>query len=220
MYESIDRLVTADTGGSVKSVEGSGLVPVSATALPVDVVVFTLDDEPDADTDEEADEVALVLECVNVWVNVTVVPKSFVVVTVDKYSPEDNDEVAVGTVVVVLPVDEVEVLVVGSIVALLTVWVRVTVVPTSLVVVNTVVKKPVWAIVVAAAAAVAGSHIVVSVTRAPATFVTTVTWVVTAAMTAADHNDKENSSVANECNSVRRIIFFLIVLQKLKRSLL
>lgn len=125
MYESIDRLVTADTGGSVKSVEGSGLVPVSATALPVDVVVFTLDDEPDEDTDEdtdeEADEVALVLECVNVCVNVTVVPKSFVVVTVDKYSPEDNDEVAVGTVVVVLPVDEVEVLVVGSIVALLTV---------------------------------------------------------------------------------------------------
>ena len=49
------------------------------------------------------------------------VPKSFVVVTVDKYSPEDNDEVAGGTVVVVLPVDEVEVLVVGSIVALLTV---------------------------------------------------------------------------------------------------
>lgn len=54
----------------MKSVEGSGLVPVSATALPVDVVVFTLEDEPDEDTDEdtdeEADEVALVLECVNV----------------------------------------------------------------------------------------------------------------------------------------------------------
>lgn len=48
-------------------------------------------------------------------------PKSFVVVTVDKYSPEDNDEVAVGTVVVALPVDDVEVVVVGSMVALLTV---------------------------------------------------------------------------------------------------
>lgn len=43
----------------------------------------------------------------------------------------------------VLPIDEVEDVVVGSIVALLMVWVKVTVVPTSLVVMKTVVKEPV-----------------------------------------------------------------------------
>lgn len=62
--------------------------------------------------------------------------------------------------------------------------------------------------VVVGVAAVAGSHVVVSVTTAPATFVTTVTWVVITAMAAADHSDKASSSETSDCDSVRRIIIF------------
>lgn len=70
IYDSIDRVVTAVTGGSVKSVEGSGLVPASTTALPVERVDFTLEEETEEETEEEAeeaaDELTLVLECVKV----------------------------------------------------------------------------------------------------------------------------------------------------------
>ena len=105
----------------------------------------------------------------NVSVKVTVVPRSFVVVTVDRYTPEASEEDTAVPVVVVLAVAELEAAVeVASMVALSTVCVRTTVTPLMLVVVNTVVKDPVFAVAVVAAAAaavvvvaVAGSHIVV-----------------------------------------------------------
>lgn len=105
----------------------------------------------------------------NVSVKVTVVPRLFVVVTVDRYSPEASEEDTAVPVVVVLAVAELEAAdEVATMVALSTVCVRVTVTPLMLVVVNTVVKDPVFAVAVVAAAAaavvvvaVAGSHIVV-----------------------------------------------------------
>lgn len=105
--ESMGNVVTALRGRPVKAVDGSGLVfPGSAAAFLAEVVDRVEDEE--AEDREEEDEI------------------------------EETEEVAVPVVVVAAAAAAVE-----------TVWVKVTVIPRSLVVVRTVRIRPAGRVVVA-----------------------------------------------------------------------
>lgn len=108
--ESMGNVVTALRGRPVKAVDGSGLVfPGSAAAFLAEVV-DRVEDEAAEDREEEEDET------------------------------EETEEVAVPVVVVA-----------AAAAAVGTVWVKVTVIPRSLVVVRTVRIRPAGRVVVAGA---------------------------------------------------------------------
>lgn len=110
--ESMGNVVTALRGRPVKAVDGSGLVfPGSAAAFLAEVV-DRVEDEEAEDMEEEEEE--------------------------EEDEIEETEEVAVPVVVVAAAAAAVE-----------TVWVKVTVIPRSLVVVRTVRIRPVGRVVVA-----------------------------------------------------------------------